>query len=90
MSEKTARDFFRKGDRVVLTPAGEKAFQASRAVRPDRLGTVVGFGHRPTSIRIVLDGNETAETHSMLFWQKLPSTFPTRAEFLARIEKRRT
>jgi hypothetical protein len=58
-----ARDRFRKGDEVCLSPAG----MAHLWLKDQRRGEVVGFSRDGTSVRVQWDGNKSVSGYHMDF-----------------------
>ena len=62
----TARDLFRKGDRVQLTTAGRERFP-----RSPPMGVVIGFSYdSPFGLRVLPDGRKTAVTFHCADWMR--------------------
>lgn len=61
-----ARDKFRKGERVKMTPLG-----IQRHLGRYRTGLVVGFGRSPLSVLVLRDGLKTATSYYSGFWSRL-------------------
>jgi hypothetical protein len=67
-----ARYSFSINDRVVLSEYGKRQFPGSRGI-----GTVVGFGRSPTTIRILEDGRNTISNYHLIYWQRIRAGYPT-------------
>lgn len=72
----TAREKFRKGERVRLTALAEKnrlrIFNGGRGTKGERVytGVVVGFGEAGTAVRVQPDGRKTATVYLMDYWER--------------------
>lgn len=64
----TAREKFKKGDRVRLTVRGRALFYKKD---PERRGTVIGFSTKADCVSIIVDGNKptTRTTYHMSYWE---------------------
>jgi hypothetical protein len=62
----SARDKFRRGDRVLMAEDCPTTRDGKR-----RLGTVIGFGHRPELVTVLLDGTVTRHSYHMRFWERV-------------------
>lgn len=67
-----ARDVFKVGDRVRLTPLGRDRLKGISGTVGHTLttrGTVVGFSHRPFLVGIVRDGTKMRMNYHADFWK---------------------
>lgn len=60
---KTAKERFKKGDRVEMTKSGRDWLDSKPT-----LGTVVGFCKSPFSVGVVKDGQVTRYNYHVDFW----------------------
>ncbi len=67
-----ARHRFSINDRVILSKYGRRRFPCSRGI-----GTVVGFGRAPTTVRILEDGKNTISNYHLIYWQRIRDDYPT-------------
>jgi len=65
----TAKNKFRKGDRVVLSVQGCKIFPGM--IENKSIGQVVGFGKSYNVVRIVVDGQKTPVGRHSGFWERI-------------------
>jgi hypothetical protein len=67
-----ARYTFSINDRVILSEYGKHRFRCSQGI-----GTVVGFGRTPTTVRILEDGKYTISNYHLIYWQRIRADYPT-------------
>jgi hypothetical protein len=60
-----ARGRFSKGMAVRLSEEGRRVIGPRRP----RTGTVVGFGHQPHLVQVLMTGNRHASSFSMVLWE---------------------
>jgi hypothetical protein len=61
-----ARYILSINDRVILSELGKRRFPHCSGV-----GTVVGFGREPTTVRILVDGDKTISNYHYLYWERI-------------------